>query len=70
MSFSSSSTVCFEGHSINKPHLFDGTNYQFWSNKMSIYMRSYDYQIWDVVVDGPFVPIKTKGRSEEIEPKQ
>ena len=58
-----------EGHSINRPPLFDGSNYQFWSNRMSIFMRAYNYEMWDVVLDGPYIPIKTKVESEAIEPK-
>ena len=36
---------------------------------MSIYMRSCDYEMWEVVMDGPYVPTKTKEESEELEPK-
>ena len=36
---------------------------------MSIYMRSCDYEMWDVVVDGLYMLSKTKRRSEELEPK-
>ena len=32
-------------------------------------MRSYDYEMWDVVLDGPYVLIKKKVGSEESEPK-
>ena len=31
-------------------------------------MRSYDYEMWDVL-DGPYVPMKTKAGSKESEPK-
>ena len=58
-----------EGHSTNRPPLFDGSNYQFWSNRMSIFIRTYDYEMWDVVLDGPYVSIKTKVKSEVLEPK-
>ena len=58
-----------EGHSTNKPLLFNGPNYQFWSNRMSIFMRSYDYKMWDVVLDGPFVLMKTSTGSEASVPK-
>ena len=66
---SNSTTAGMEGHSINRPPLFDGTNYQFWSNKMSIFMRSFDYEMWDIVMEGPYVPTKPKGTSQELEPK-
>ena len=58
-----------ESYSTNRPPLFDGTNYQFWSNKMSIYMRSCDYEMWEVILDGPYVPTKTKRKNGELEPK-
>ena len=58
-----------EGHSINRPFLFDGSNYQFWSNHMSIFMRAYDYEMWNVVLDGPYVSMKIKAGSEALEPK-
>ena len=61
--------VGVEGHSTNRPPLFDGSNYQFWSNRMSIFMRAYYYEIWDIVLDGPYVPMKTKAGSEALEPK-
>ena len=70
MATSSNSTAAsMEGHSINRPPLFDGTNYQFWSNRMSIFMRSFDYEMWDIVMEGPYVPTKSKGTNQELEPK-
>ena len=32
-------------------------------------MRSCDYEMWKVVMDGPYVPTKTKKKSEELKPK-
>ena len=58
-----------ERHFTNRPPLFDGTNYQFWSNRMSIFMRAYDYEMWDVVLDGPHFLTKTKTGNEALEPK-
>ena len=71
MTSSSSNTMAtgVERHSTNRPHLFDGSNYQFWSNRMSIFMRSYNYEIWDGVLDGPYVPMKTSTRVEALVPK-
>ena len=36
---------------------------------MNIFIRSYDYETWDVVLDGPYVPMKTKTESADLEPK-
>ena len=37
---------------------------------MSIFMQAYDYEIWDVVLDVLYVPMKTKTSSEALEPRQ
>ena len=67
---SNSSTAGLKGQSTNRPPLFDGTNHQFWSNIMSIYMRFCDYLMWNVVVDGPFAPMRKIRGCEELEPKK
>ena len=36
---------------------------------MNIFMRSYDYKMWDVVLDGPYVPTKTGTGVEALVPK-
>ena len=36
---------------------------------MSIFMWAYDYEMWDVVFDGPYIQMKTKAESEALEPK-
>ena len=70
-SSTNSSAVSLESHSTNRPSLFDGTNYPFWSTRMSIFMRSYDYHMWDVVVDGLFVPMrKIRGSGEQVPQKR
>jgi len=46
-----------EGASINRPHMFSGVNYAFWKIRRKIFMESIDMGIWDVVVNGSFVPM-------------
>ena len=36
---------------------------------MNIFMQSYDYEMWDVVLDGPYVPIKIDMRVKTLVPK-
>ena len=71
MASSSTNTMVagVERHSINRPHLFDGSNYQFWSNRMNIFMRSYDYEMWDIMLDGLYVPMKIGTGVEASVPK-
>jgi len=46
-----------EGASINRPPLFTGENYPFWKVRMQIFLESVDRDIWDVVLNGPFVHV-------------
>ena len=62
-------TADVEGHSTNRSLLFDESDYQFWSNRISIFMRSYDNKMWDVVLDSPYVPMKTRIENEALEQK-
>ncbi|KAL4323108.1 hypothetical protein GQ457_11G024220 [Hibiscus cannabinus] len=66
-----STSTCFsmeEGQSISKPPFFNGANYPYWKNKMMLFIQSTDYLIWDVVLDGPFTPLKREG--DTLVPKQ
>ncbi|GAV84423.1 DUF4219 domain-containing protein, partial [Cephalotus follicularis] len=38
---------------------FDGNNYSHWKSKMTIFIQSLDYSLWDLIVDGPNLPITT-----------
>ncbi|GLT26178.1 hypothetical protein SLA2020_012620 [Shorea laevis] len=54
----------FEGQLTTRPPLFNGTNYAYWKNRMKVYMQGSDYLRWEIVWDGPYVPMKRK--SEEL----
>ena len=45
-----------EGVSINMRPLFCGMNYQFWKVIMKSFVESINREIWDAIVNGPFVP--------------
>ncbi|GAV68999.1 DUF4219 domain-containing protein/UBN2 domain-containing protein [Cephalotus follicularis] len=51
MNFNSS-----ESQNISKPPFFDGNNYSHWKAKMTIFIQSLDYNLWDIVMDGPNIP--------------
>ncbi|KAK8685389.1 hypothetical protein V6N13_041392 [Hibiscus sabdariffa] len=48
--------------SIVKPSFFNGEHYAYWKNIMMSFIKAKDFHLWDIVVDGPFVP--TTSRSE------
>ena len=41
---------------INQPPLFTGLNYPFWKAHLIIFLESFDWGVWDVVVNGPYIP--------------
>ncbi|VFQ70493.1 unnamed protein product [Cuscuta campestris] len=50
-----------EGQSTTPPPLFDGTNYTYWKERMRIYIRSTNFQLWLVIKNGEEVPMKKFG---------
>ncbi|XP_017972543.1 PREDICTED: uncharacterized protein LOC108661158 [Theobroma cacao] len=61
--------IVAKGQSIKRPSLFDGSNYPYWSTRMSIYIRAIDYEMWDVITNGPFIPLTLNVVTNEIIPK-
>ncbi|KAH9704636.1 hypothetical protein KPL70_011547 [Citrus sinensis] len=57
-----------EGQSTIRPPFFDGNDYPYWKTRMRIYLQALDYEIWEIVCDGPFMPL-TKNEVEEDIPK-
>jgi len=45
-----------KGASINRSPLFCGLDYQLWKVRIKIFVESIDRGIWDVIVNGSFVP--------------
>jgi hypothetical protein len=45
----SSSNQYKEGLSIQRPPLFDGSNYNYWKCRMRIYLQSMGYDTWNIV---------------------
>ena len=41
-----------ERHSITRPPFFDGSNYSYWKNRMQVFLRAQDYELWRIVERG------------------
>ncbi|XP_070026093.1 uncharacterized protein [Nicotiana sylvestris] len=52
----------WEGQSTTRPPLFNGQYYSWWKNKMNDHIIGEDYELWDIVTDGP---LATKMKNEE-----
>ncbi|GMJ08203.1 hypothetical protein HRI_004489500 [Hibiscus trionum] len=61
---STSGSSMYESQSTTKSSFFNGDNYPFWKNRMHLFIKSNDYLVWDVIEDGPYIPLKRydKGR--------
>ncbi|GAV61874.1 zf-CCHC domain-containing protein/DUF4219 domain-containing protein/UBN2 domain-containing protein [Cephalotus follicularis] len=55
-----------ESQNISKPPFFDGNNYSHWKAKMTIFIQSLDYKLWDLIVDGPNLPTITLENGEVV----
>jgi hypothetical protein len=40
----------------NRAPIFDGENYDYWKECMSVHIQSVDMDVWDAVVNGRFQP--------------
>ncbi|XP_075077269.1 uncharacterized protein LOC142164005 [Nicotiana tabacum] len=58
-----------EGQSIYRPPRFNGQYYGWWMTKMHDFIMAEDSELWDVICDGPFVPMKTIGEPAVTVPK-
>ncbi|KAH9751297.1 hypothetical protein KPL71_014237 [Citrus sinensis] len=55
-----------EGQSTIRPPFFDGNDYPYWKTRMRIYLQALDYEIWEIVCDGPFMPLTKNEVGEDI----
>ncbi|KAH9679703.1 hypothetical protein KPL71_026239 [Citrus sinensis] len=55
-----------EGQSTIRPPFFDGNDYPYWKTRMRIYLQALDYEIWEIVCDGPFMPLTRNEVGEDI----
>ena len=47
-----------EGQSILRQPLFDATNFSYWKTWMSVWIQGYNYEVWEIVCNGPLIPVK------------
>ncbi|KAH9671203.1 hypothetical protein KPL70_017269 [Citrus sinensis] len=55
-----------EGQSTIRPPFFDGNDYPYWKTRMRIYLQALDYEIWEIICDGPFMPLTRNEVGEDI----
>ncbi|XP_069155736.1 uncharacterized protein [Solanum lycopersicum] len=60
-----------EGQSSTRPPRFNGHFYSWWKVRMHDYLMAEDSELWDIVLDGPFIPIMEEkdGEKTSLVPK-
>ncbi|GJX06530.1 hypothetical protein Tco_0194462 [Tanacetum coccineum] len=59
-----------EGQSMQRPPLFESNGFIYWKNRFETYVKSKDLDLWHVITDGDFLPIKYnfETKKDEIVP--
>ncbi|KAH9801517.1 Integrase catalytic domain-containing protein [Citrus sinensis] len=55
-----------EGQSTTRPPYFDGNDYPYWKTIMRIYLQALDYESWEIVNEGHFMPLTKNEAGEDI----
>ncbi|XP_021743854.1 uncharacterized protein LOC110709902 [Chenopodium quinoa] len=55
-----------EGYSTQRPPMFNGKFYTYWKNRMEIFIKADNYQVWRVIEVGYFEITKTTGENEVV----
>ncbi|XP_070043023.1 uncharacterized protein [Nicotiana tomentosiformis] len=58
-----------KGQSTYRLPRFNGQYYSWWKTRMHDFIMDEDPELWDVICDGPFVPMKTIGEVTVTVPK-
>lgn len=45
-----------EGASLTHPSGFNGKGYVYWKERMKIFIKGVDMEVWDSIDNGPFIP--------------
>ena len=45
-----------QGRCTVRPPLFRGTNFSYWKILMQMFIKTEDYELWNIVTKGPYVP--------------
>jgi len=45
-----------QGRSTTRPPSFRGTKFSYWKILIQIFIKTEDYELWNIVTKGPYVP--------------
>lgn len=41
---------------LNTPSPFNGDRFELWKDKFKIFIQSFDLELWETIINGPFIP--------------
>ncbi|XP_070032497.1 uncharacterized protein [Nicotiana tomentosiformis] len=56
----------WEGQSTARSSLFNSQYYSWWKNRMRDHIIGEDYELWDIVTDGPLATMNINAEGEEV----
>jgi hypothetical protein len=62
-----------EGGFVNRPPLLDGSNYDYWTSRMSAFLKSIDSKTWKSVLKGwehPVALYKDGNKTDVLKPEE
>ena len=65
-----SSSSHIKSFSTTQPSFFSGIDYSYWKTKMTWFLKFINPDIWDVIEDGPHIPLKLENGIMVPKPKQ
>ncbi|XP_077219750.1 uncharacterized protein LOC143853940 [Tasmannia lanceolata] len=64
------SSGCVEGQSVSRPPYFNGSNYGYWKTRMSFFLQSLDYEMWELIEDGYIAPTSERSKWSAAQKKR
>ena len=58
-----------EGQYVTRPPCFNGQHYNQWKNRMENYIQANDYELWMIIMNGPYIPMKTTKEGKTVAKK-
>ncbi|XP_033511075.1 uncharacterized protein [Nicotiana tomentosiformis] len=55
-----------EGQSTARPPLFNGQYYPWWKSRIRDHIQGEDYELWDIVTDGPLATLKKNAEGVDV----
>ena len=43
---------------MTRPLYFNGQHYNWWKNRMENYIQADDYELWMIIENGPYIPVR------------